>query len=214
MSHAAGTGRLRPASTVGEHGEAGTVSAMSELAPAEHRAMRELFVAARTLEQHWGRLAGHARAPDLLREGAETGRDLLAALKACAARYDLYGTPAAQGAGTGAAVARGLSDSLLERNQALRGALLELRHAEILLGYLGALARTRGDLELAAWHEDWERRLVDLAARGRATLADLAADPEACVAPLDSGWLGRVGQKLNVTLGSLGEAIDTRLGRR
>jgi hypothetical protein len=187
---------------------------VSELLPAEHRALRELFAAARTLESHWGRLARHDHAPPLLAEGARLGRELLEELKARSERYDLFGTPAAQGLGTSMASARGLSDALLERNQALRGALLEVRHAEILLGYLAGLARTRGDQELVDWHEGWERRLVDLATRGRAALVELAADPEACVAPADTSWLGRAGQKVNVAIGTLGEAIDSRFGRR
>ncbi len=160
---------------------------MSELLPAEHRALRELCVAGRTLEQHWTKLSGHEGAPALLSEGAQLGRDLLAALKECMQRYGMPAGPAVNGVGAGVAGARGLSDALLERNQALRGALLELRHAEILLGYLAALARTRGDVTLAEWHEDWEQRLVALAARGRTVLAELAGDPESCVAPAEAG---------------------------
>ena len=91
---------------------------------------------------------------------------------------------------------------LLERNQALRGALLELRHAEILLGYLSALARTRGDTALADWHEDWERKLVELAAAGPRDAGRPGRRSRQRLAPAETGWLGRAGQKLNMAIGT------------
>ncbi len=184
------------------------------LAPAEHRALRELFVAAKTIERHWSRVAQLPGQPHLLAEGAARARELLAELDLHTAEYDLFGTPAAHGVGSGIGGARGLSDRLLERNQALRGALLELRHAAILLHYLAALAGARGDAKLAAWHASWESRLTELETRGLAAVAELGADPEAAIAAADDGMLGRAGQRLNATLGSLGEAIDNRFGHR
>jgi hypothetical protein len=182
--------------------------------PAEHRALRELHVAAKTVERHWYRLARLPGQPELLREGAEAASELLGELEARTAEHDLSGSPSAQGVGAQVGGARGLSDLLLERNQALRGALVELRYAVVLLHYLAALARTRADGPLAAWHESWEARLRALEVRGLAAVAALGADPEAAIAPADDGMLGRAGQKLNATLGSLGEAIDSRFGRR
>jgi hypothetical protein len=181
---------------------------------AEHRALRELFAAAKTVERHWRRLASAPGQPDVLAEGAAAARELLAELEERGAEHDLFGTPAAQGVGSQLAGARGLSDRLLERNQALRGALLELRYTVILLHYLAALAHTRGDERLAAWHGGWERRLTELEARGLEAVAALADDPDAAIAPADDGPLGRAGQKLNATLGALGEAIDNRFGHR
>jgi len=97
---------------------------------------------------------------------------------------------------------------------AFRTALLDLQHVTTLVGYLAALARRRGDAGLAAWHDDWERRLSRPGARGRAAAAAMAADPEAAIAPADEGTLGRAGAKLGVAVGTLGEAIDnSRLGR-
>lgn len=182
--------------------------------PAEHRALRELYAAAKTIERHWGRLARAPGQPELLREGADAARELLAELASRTAEHDLFGTPAAQGVGSQIGGARGLSDRLLERNQALRGALLELRYAVILLHYLAALARERDDVPLAAWHDGFEARLRALEERGLVCVAELAADPGAAVAPADEGMLGRAGQRLNATLGTLGEAIDNRFGRR
>jgi hypothetical protein len=187
------------------------------LLAAEHRALRELYAAAKTLERHWGRLArmmSPPTQPELLREGSTAARELLAELETRTAEHDLFGTPAAQGLGAQIGGARGLSDRLLERNQALRGALLELRHTVLALHYLAALARTRGDEGLAAWHAAWEERLRALEDRGLDAVAALAADPDGATAPADDGTLGRMGQKLNHTLGSLGEAIDNRFGHR
>jgi hypothetical protein len=184
------------------------------LLAAEHRALRELYVAAKTIERHWGRLARLPGQPELLRDGATAARELLGELETRTAEHDLFGTPAAQAVGLQIGGARGLSDRLLERNQALRGALLELRHTTLLLHYLAALARSRGDDGLAAWHDAWEERLRAFEELGRDAVAALAADPESATQPADDGMLGRAGQKLNQTLGSLGEAIDNRFGHR
>jgi hypothetical protein len=187
------------------------------LLTAEHRGLRELYAAAKTLERHWGRLArmiSPPAQPELLRDGATAARELLAELETRTAEYDLFGTPAAQGVGAQIAGARGLSDRLLERNQALRGALLDLRHTALLLHYLATLARTRGDDGLAVWHAAWEERLRAFEDRGLEAVAAMAADPDGAIAPADDGTIGRMGQKLNHTLGSLGEAIDNRFGHR
>jgi hypothetical protein len=83
-----------------------------------------------------------------------------------------------------------------------------------LLGYLAALARRRGDAGLAEWHEGWERRLRELEERGRSAAAAMAGDPEGAIAPADESTLGRAGAKLGAAVGTLGEAIDSRLARR
>ena len=184
------------------------------LLPAEHRALRELYATARQVESHWGKLA--RRLDDgLLADGADTAHTLLGELHArVGGEHDLHGQPAAQAVGARIAGARGFSDLLLERNQALRFALLDLQHVTTLLGYAQALARTRGDASLAGWHEAWERRLRALEDRGRAAVAALGADPEAATAPADSGPAGRAGARLGAAVGTLGEAIDASpLGR-
>jgi len=187
------------------------------LLPAEHRALRELHASARQVESHWGKLA--RRLGDepgaLLSDGADAASELLTELHArVGAGYDLHGQPAAQAVGARLAGARGVSDLLLERNQAFRTALLDLQHVTTLLGYTGALARTRGDAELAAWHERWERRLRALEDRGREAVAAMAADPEGAIAPADESALGRAGARLGAAVGTLGEAIDSsRFGR-
>jgi hypothetical protein len=185
------------------------------LLPAEHRALRELHATARALRSHWRKLAHRLGAEPFLSEGAAAAGELLRELEArIGDEHDLHGQPAAQGVGARLAGARGVSDLLMERNQAFRTALLDLQHVTTLLGYLAALARARGDAGLAAWHEGWERRLRALEDRGRAAAAAMAADPEAAIAPADQGTLGRAGAKLGAAVGTLGEAIDSsRLGR-
>jgi hypothetical protein len=187
------------------------------LLPAEHRALRELHATAREVQSHWGKLARRLGGPAgaFLDEGAGAAGELLAELRArVGADHDLHGQPAAAAVGARLAGARGVSDLLLERNQAFRTALLDVQHVTTLLGYTGALARQRGDEGLAAWHEGWERRLRALEERGRATAAAMAHDPEAAIAPADESTLGRAGARLGAAVGTVGEAIDgSALGR-
>jgi hypothetical protein len=191
------------------------------LLPAEHRALRELHATARQVESHWGRLArrlGGELAP-VLQDGAAAAGELLGELRArIGDDHDLHGQPAAQSVGARLAGARGISDLLLERNQAFRAALLDIQHVTTLLGYTAALALTRGDAELAAWHGGWERRMRSLEERGRAAAIAMAADPEAAIAPADEGPVGRAGARLGAVVGTVGEALDRsplgRLARR
>jgi len=187
------------------------------LLPAEHRALRELHAVAAQLGAHWSRLGRRlGGAPEaFLADGAATARELLGELEArVGGEFDLHGQPAAQGMGVGLGGARRVTDLLLERNQALRGALRELQHVTTLLAYAAALARARGDEALADWHQGWEGRLRGLEERGRNEVTAMAADPEAAVAPADDGPLGRAGQRVGIAMGTLGEAIDqSRVGR-
>jgi hypothetical protein len=183
------------------------------LLPAEHRALRELHATLRQVQGHWTRLAQRLGGPpaDFLQEGAATAQQLLEELDGAT---ELQGQPAAQGMGSRLAGARTVSDLLLERNQAFRGALLDVQHVTTLLGYLAGLARTRGDEELAARQDGWQERLRPLEERGRAIAVTLAADPEAAIAPAEDSRLGRAGHHLNAAAGTVGEAIDhSPLGR-
>jgi hypothetical protein len=188
------------------------------LLPAEHRALRELHATARQLESHWAKLARRLD-DDLLADGAAAAHDLLAELRErVGGDHDLHGQPAAQAVGARLAGARGVSDLLLERNQAFRTALLDLQHVTTLLGYTAALAHTRGDESLAAWQQQWQDRLEVLENRGRAAAAAMGADPETATRPADDSRAGRAGARLGVAFGTVGEAIDHspigRLARR
>jgi hypothetical protein len=196
---------------------AGREPLASGLYAAEHRALRELHAMASQLETHWDglgeRLGG---APgEVLASGAAAGRELLRELEERTAAHGLHGFPAAQGVGGRLANLRNVAgDLLLERNQALRAAALDVVHLTTLLAYLSALADRRGDAMLAAWHRRWEVRLGDLEERVRAAVIALAGDPDDAILPASSSAAGRAGHGIANGLGTLGEAIDgSVLGR-
>ena len=188
------------------------------LYPAEHRGLRELHASVRFLAGHWARLAQRTGSQPL-HEGAAAARDLLDELRTCTERYGLEVVPAAQAGGARVANLRnGVGDRLLERNQALRAAVLEIQHVVTLLGYLGELAEHRGDGELTALHRRWETRLRAIEDAARAAAVATGGDPDAAVAPADPSPAGRAGHRVGYALGALGETIDAsavgRLARR
>ena len=145
----------------------------------------------------------------MLLDGAADARELLRELGERTAAYGLYGKPAAQGVGGRMAGLRNTGgDLLLERNQALRSALLDAQHVATLLAYLAALAEHRGDTALAGWHRGWEVRVGELEQRARAAVVALARDPEGAIQPAEGSKLGRAGHRVASGLGTLGEAID------
>jgi hypothetical protein len=173
--------------------------------PAEHRALRELHATAKQVEAHWSTLAARLGGPaaDVLTQGVGFARELLRELET-----RIPGKPAAQGVGANLASLRHAGDLLLERNQAFRTALLDLQHVTTLLGYTRALAGG------AAWQEPFEERGKELEIRTRAAINAMANDPEQAIAPADPSGLGRAGARLGDWIGTVGEAIDTRLARR
>jgi hypothetical protein len=184
---------------------------------AEHRGLRELYAGARQLADHWEKLAGRigGQPEPLLRRGAGLGRDLLDELTARTAERGLHGYPAADGVGARlAGVRNNAGDLLLERNQALRSAVLDVQHLTTLLGYLGRLAATRGDDELAGFHRGWESRLRELETEVRDAAIELGCDPPGAVIPAEQSAIGRAGHRVASAIGSAGEAIDnSALGR-
>ena len=181
------------------------------LFPAEHRALRELHAMARQLATHWERLGGRlgGEAGDALRSGAAACRELLVELAARTAAHGLHGFPAAQGVGGRVADLRNVAgDLLLERNQALRTAVLDVTHVTTLLAYLAALAERRDDAMLATWHRRWEVRMGESHDAVMAAVVGLAGDPGAAVEPASPTALGRAGHSLASGLGTVGEAID------
>jgi hypothetical protein len=105
-------------------------------------------------------------------------------------------------------------DLLLERNQALRAAVLDVAHVTTLLAYLSALADRRGDAMLAAWHRRWEVRLREAEERVTATIVAMAGDPDEAILPASQTTAGRAGHSLANALGTAGEAFDgSPLGR-
>jgi hypothetical protein len=163
------------------------------------------------LGTHWDRLGERLGGPpgDVLADGAALARELLGELGERTAAHGLHGFPAAQGVGGRLANLRNVAgDLLLERNQALRAAVLDVVHVTTLLAYLSALADRRGDAALAAWHRRWEARLRDLTERVEATVVALAEDPDDAILPASPTTAGRAGHAVANGLGTIGEAID------
>jgi hypothetical protein len=185
------------------------------LYPAEHRALRELHAMTRQLATHWSRLAQRFDGEPALDDGAAAARELLDELAVRTGAYGLHGSPAAQGTGRGIAGLRRAGDLMLERNQALRGAVLDAEHVTTLLAYLAALAARREDAPLIAWHRRWEVRMREHEDAVRATAVAQADDPDGAIEPAEPSTLGRAGHSVAHGLGTLGEAIDaSSLGRR
>jgi hypothetical protein len=185
------------------------------LFPAEHRALRELYALARQLGGHWAKLAGKLDGPpEVLGRGADASKELLSELAERTAAYGLHGVPAATGAGAWSSRVRGAGDLLLERNQALRTAVLDVQHVTTLLAYLAQLADGRSDTALAGWLRSWESRLGGLEDELRAAAIAEGADPERAVEPADDSRVGRAGHAIALKLGTLGEAYDSRIARR
>jgi hypothetical protein len=145
----------------------------------------------------------------VLRQGSDACHELLDELAGRTAEHGLHGFPAAQGVGGRlAGVRNNAGDLLLERNQAMRAAVLDVQHLTTLLGYLGRLAATRGDVQLGAFHGRWEARLRQVEDDARQAAIELGGEPAAAVVPAEQGRLGRAGQRLAATVGTAGEAID------
>jgi hypothetical protein len=181
------------------------------LYPAEHRALRELHAAGRQLATHWARLAGRlGGAPaQPLRDGAVRARGLCGELAKETAKHGLYGFPAAQSVGTQLAGLRNTTaDVVLERNQALRFAVLDAEHVTTLLLYLAALADGRADVALAAFHRRWAGEIGAARDAVRDAAIALAEDPEDAVRPAEPSAVGRAGHGAATVVGTMGEAID------
>jgi hypothetical protein len=184
--------------------------------PAEHRGLRELHVFARQLAHHWERLGARigGDAGRLLSEGAADARAIIEELTEAATARGLHAEPAAALSGRIVSARPPSPDVLLERNQALRFALLDVQHCVTLLGYLAGLAATRGDGELRALCAGWEERLAGHERAVRAAVIALAAHPDDAIAPADPSLSGRLGHRLAAGAGALGEWIDRRSAQR
>jgi hypothetical protein len=184
---------------------------------AEHRALRELHATGRQLANHWWRLGdrlGGAPATSL-QDGAAVARAMVTELAKQTAERGLHGFPAAQTVGSRLAGLRNTAaDLVLERNQALRLAVLDAEHVATLLLYLAALAERRGDVALAAFHRRWAGEISGARDAVRDAAIALAGDPGDAVLPAESSALGRAGHGAANAVGTMGEAFDgSPLGR-
>src|SRR3954470_19196454 len=178
--------------------------------PAEHRGLRELHVFARQLASHWDHLGRTLAGPDaaLFAAGARDARAFLDELSAATRARDLHARPAAA-LSSRLTSARPLGpDHLLERNQAMRYALLDVQHCVTLLGYLAGLAATRGDEELRALLARGQAGLSVHETAVRAAIEALAGRPDDAVAAAIPTVAGRLGQRLAAGGGAIGEWVD------
>ncbi|HTN25610.1 MAG TPA: hypothetical protein VL120_16600 [Solirubrobacteraceae bacterium] len=188
--------------------------------PAEHRGLRELYVAARQLRDHWRSLAARLQsgAPAeaaLLMAGSDLARGLIGELTDVTAARGLHGRPAAQGFGARlASVHSVLLDTALEVNQALRFAVLDVVHVVTLLDYLAVLADGEGDSALEAFLAGWAPRMRAQEEAIRAAAVALGAAPDASIAAAAPGLPGRVMHGAANVVGTLGEWVDGRAARK
>ena len=150
-----------------------------------------------------------------LADGVGAARRLLAELPAITVEKDLHGGPAALGLGGRLADFHNLAaDRFLERNQAVRLAALEARHARLLLAYLATVGQARSASERESFCRRWEAELESISGAVETAAAGLGADPDGAVEPVDRSAAGRAAQKVAVGLGALGEWVDRRSAHR
>jgi hypothetical protein len=179
---------------------------------AEHRALRELQVFGRQLVRHWESLGRRLSGPEagVLAAGAADARALLTDAGALMVARDVPADRAASFAGRVVSARPSSPDGMLERNQALRYALLDVQHVMTLLAYIAALAATRGDEELRALCAAGQERLAGHERALRDAIVALGARPDEAVQPAVASAAGRVGQKVAAGAGAFGEWVDRR----
>src|SRR4051794_29140350 len=125
------------------------------------------------MRNHWGALSRRVDA-SVLATGMTDARRLADEVRAVAGERGLAVGPAARTAGGTLAGARtGLADRFLERNQALRLAVLDASHLVTLLDYVAAVA---SDEELSASCKRWAARFRDHERGARDAVVTLARD--------------------------------------
>jgi hypothetical protein len=193
---------------------------MSEsLHPAQNRGFRELVAASRRAIEHLEALAkrfeSHQRAADALEDGAATTSEMLRALRTAIGEHDLYGGAAAQGVGASAAKAQsGVRDRFLERNQAIRLAVLDVQHVTTLLAYLEAVSASAGTTDLAEFCHEWRGEMARVEDRMRAGAVAVGKDPDYAIEPLDPSMFGRAAHSAQYWFGTFGEWFDRRSAER
>ena len=178
---------------------------------AEHRALRELHATGRQLAGHWWRLGDRLGDPPAraLQDGAAVARAMVTELAKQTAERGLHGFPAAQTVGSRLAGLRNTAaDLVLERNQALRLAVLDAEHVVTLLRYLEALVEAREDTALATFHRTWTERIAEARDAVRDAAIGLANHPGGAILPAEPSLLGRAGHGAANAIGTVGEAID------
>ena len=188
------------------------------LHPAQNRGLRELYATARSLAGHWEALAprfedGETR--HALVNGAGRARALMDELPDVVEGHNLFVGKAARSAGASLSGLRGgFADRFLERNQALRAAVLDVQHVVTLLGYQALLAEQRGTDDIAAFCRRWERELTAVERAARQAAVRIGRDPDEAIERVDTSPVGRAAHGGANLVGTLGEWFDRRRGAR
>jgi hypothetical protein len=186
-----------------------------ELHPAQNRGLRELVATARQLADHWDSLAPRFENTKALQTGANRARELIAEITPLMEARGLYGGAAAHSVGKSLAGSRsGVADRFLERNQALRTALLDVQHVVTLLGYQARLADTQADEELAEALRHHEKRLQTVERAARRAAVELGTRPDEAIERLDPSPAGRAAHGAANAVGTVGEWVDRQAGTR
>jgi hypothetical protein len=192
------------------------VAAAPDLHPAQNRGLRELVATTRQLGDHWSALAKRFERTAVartLRRGAASAGKLIDEIKPLMEARGLYGGPAAHSVGKSLAGGRSqVGDRFLERNQALRTAVLDVQHVATLLGYQAQLAETRGDQELARALRRNEKKLLTVERAARKAAIDLGKEPDTAIERVDQSPAGRVAHSAANAVGTVGEWVDRRSG--
>jgi hypothetical protein len=192
------------------------VAPVPDLHPAQHRGLRELVATTRQLGDHWSALAPRFERTAVartLQRGAASAEKLIAEIKPLIEARGLYGGPAAQSVGKSLAGSRTqVGDRFLERNQALRTAVLDVQHVATLLGYQAEIAEARGDAELARALRRNEKKLLSVERAARKAAVELGRKPDAAIERVDQSPAGRVAHSAAYAVGTLGEWADRRSG--
>ena len=101
-----------------------------------------------------------------------------------------------------------VADRFLERNQALRTAVLDIQHVVTLLGYQAQIAEAHGPADVAIFCNRWERDLAAVERAARRAAVRIGTDPDAAIEPLDSSPTGRAAYGAQYVAGSIGEWFD------
>lgn len=188
------------------------------LHPAQNRGLRELYATARNLSGHWEALEPRFADDETrhaLRNGAGRARALMTELPAVLRGHNLFVGAAARTAGASLSSLRGgFADRFLERNQALRTAVLDVQHVVTLLGYQAQLADERGTADIGEFCRRWEREMTAVERAARRAAVRLGRDPDAAIERVDTSPVGRAAHGGANLVGTLGEWFDRRRGAR
>ena len=164
------------------------------------------------LTRRWSRLAERIpEAQESLATGAQDAGAMVDAIVSLAGSRGIPVGQAAQSLGASLGVGRArLGEPFLERNQALRSAVLDAHHTTVLLHYLERLARSEDDDELAAACGEWAHRLVGSEGALREVALAEGDDPDRAVEPVDATPVGRAAHGVATGVGAAGEWVDRR----